>query len=249
VILGASNLVRGITTVFETSTRCWGGPLDFLAAHGHGRSYGGESMFLGRVLPGINTCGLWEALDNRPPAPTAALLTDVGNDILYGAPVERIAEWVDLCLARLAPQCARIVVTELPVHGVHALTPSHYNLVRTLFFPQCRLPLADAVDRAVRLNERLCELADRYGAVRIKPRAEWYGLDPIHIRFRHLGPAWREIFASWCEGDPPACAPSSWRRWLLLKRLRPLYRRVFGFEQRQTQPVARLRDGSVISYF
>lgn len=249
VILGASNLVRGISTVFETSARSWGEPLDFLAAHGHGRSYGTESMFLGRVLPGIKNCGLWEALEERPPAPTAALVTDVGNDILYGAPVERIVEWVDTCLARLRPQCERIVLTELPVHQVHALTRRRYNFIRSIIFPQCRVSFEDAVEGALRLNERVCELAERHRVTCVPPRPEWYGFDPIHVRFDRLGPAWREILAPWCSGEPPAARPISIRRALLLRRLRPQYRRLFGFEQRKMQPAARLRDGSLISYY
>jgi hypothetical protein len=249
VILGASNLVRGIATVFETSARCWGVPLDFLAAHGHGRSYGGESMFLGRVLPGIKNCALWEVLAERPPAPTAALLTDIGNDILYNARVERIVEWVELCLERLRPQCERIVVTDLPVHQVHALTRQRYNFIRSIIFPQCSVPFEQAVDGALRLNEAVCDLADRFGATRVTPRPEWYGFDPIHVRFDRLGPAWREILTPWCDGEPPAIRRISVRRALLLRRLRPHYRRVFGFEQRQVQPAARLRDGSLISYY
>ena len=61
---------------------------------------------LGRELPGITTCGLWDALAARPPARTAALVTDVGNDLLYGAPVAAILDWVAECLDRLAAQCA-----------------------------------------------------------------------------------------------------------------------------------------------
>jgi hypothetical protein len=249
VILGASNLVRGITTVFETSTRCWGGPLDFLAAHGHGRSYGGESMFLGRVLPGIRNCALWEALEQREPLPTAALITDVGNDVLYGAPVERIVEWVETCIARLRPRCERMIVTELPVHQLRTLTRGRYNFIRNIIFPQCRVPFEDAVERALLLNERLCELADRHNAIRVATLPEWFGFDPIHIRFDRLGPAWRQILAPWCDGEPPRTQPISIRRALFLRRLRPHYRRVFGIEQRKVQPAARLRDGSVISYF
>ena len=84
VLLGASNLVAGLPRVVEAARSVWGGPLDILAAAGHGRSYGRSSRVLWRTLPGILSCGLWEDLARRPPASTAALLTDVGNDILYG---------------------------------------------------------------------------------------------------------------------------------------------------------------------
>jgi hypothetical protein len=51
----------------------------------------------------------------QPPLPTAALITDIGNDLFYEASVERIAEWIEQCLSRLAPLCERIVVTQLPL--------------------------------------------------------------------------------------------------------------------------------------
>ena len=72
----------------------WGQPLDILAALGHGRGYGLESRVLGRRLPPILECGLWEALDRRPPCETAALLTDIGNDLVLGAEPEQLIEWV-----------------------------------------------------------------------------------------------------------------------------------------------------------
>ncbi|MEX0819484.1 MAG: hypothetical protein WD070_07815, partial [Pirellulaceae bacterium] len=85
VLLGASNIARSPAIVFDSARSAWGSPLDIVAATGHGRSYGMTSCVLGRTLPGILQCGLWEALATRPLVPTAALLTDIGNDILYGA--------------------------------------------------------------------------------------------------------------------------------------------------------------------
>jgi hypothetical protein len=94
VLLGASNLTRGISTVVESAQQIWGGPLDVCCALGHGRSYGWTSNFLGRSLPGIVGCGLWPALESRPKLPTAALITDIGNDLMYGAPVQQVLLWV-----------------------------------------------------------------------------------------------------------------------------------------------------------
>jgi hypothetical protein len=71
-MLGASNLAIHLPTVVETAARLWGRPLDLLAAIGHGRSYGMTSRVMGRVLPGILQCGLWDDLARRPPAETAA---------------------------------------------------------------------------------------------------------------------------------------------------------------------------------
>ena len=115
ILLGASNVVRAISTIVETVELIWEPPLDVLAACGHGRSFGRTSCVFGRSLPGILQCGLWQDWQRRPALPTAALVSDIGNDILYGASVDQIAEWVEQCLARLRGACDRIVITELPL--------------------------------------------------------------------------------------------------------------------------------------
>ena len=101
VAVGASNLTRGFHAVVATARGMWGPDVEVVGALGHGRLYGGPSRYLGRRLPGILESGLWQALDERPPAATRALLTDVGNDIMWDCPPSGILEWVDLCVARL----------------------------------------------------------------------------------------------------------------------------------------------------
>src|SRR5439155_11570702 len=98
VLLGASNLTLGFP-MLVSELRAWlGSPVEILCAHGHGRSYGLASRVLFRELPGIVECGLWRALASAPARPTLALLTDVGNDIMYGRDVEEIAGWVETAL-------------------------------------------------------------------------------------------------------------------------------------------------------
>src|SRR5262249_46912085 len=82
VLLGASNLTLGIGTVLGSAANVWGSPLEVLAALGHGRSYGRATSVMGRQLPGIRECGLWPALGVDGQLPTAALVTDIGNDVL-----------------------------------------------------------------------------------------------------------------------------------------------------------------------
>ena len=249
VLLGASNLTRGFSTAMELSRQIWGGPIEILAALGHGRSYGIASSVLGRRLPGIIQCGLWEALNQRPVAPTAAVVTDIGNDLLYDIPVDQIAVWVEFCLDRFAAAEARTVVTALPVENLNRVSPSRFVLFRTLFVPTCRLELPVVAARACELNQRVVHLADHFGAELVRPSASWYGLDPIHIKIRRWRPAWKKIFSPFSDGPPPAGIRGSFFRWVYLRSLCPFERRVFGFEQRQTQPAGRLKDGSTISLY
>jgi hypothetical protein len=256
ILLGASNLTRGISTVVETARSICGGPLDVLAAFGHGRSYGMDSRVLGRRLPGILHCGLWEApgpaFGSKTPL---ALITDIGNDIMYGASPAEIARWIERCLDRLAQQQARVVMTPLPMASLQRMTPGQFRIVRALLFPSREITHADAMARSRELNERLHELAAARGVMLVPHRLDWYGFDPIHIRLRRWREAWGSILAAW-QGDRPA-APSpalaqvrgSLARWAYLRAVPPQERWILGWRQRRRQPAGRLRDGTNIWWY
>ncbi|HEX3998727.1 MAG TPA: hypothetical protein VHX65_09280 [Pirellulales bacterium] len=263
VLLGASNLTRGISTVVETATNVLGAPLEIIAALGHGRSYGMTSGVLGRTLPGILQCGLWDALAAQPRAPTAALITDIGNDIVYGASVESILGWIDECIARLstidavagnansgAERTVPIVLTLPPTETVMALSEWRYSLMRSCTFPGCRLSRNDAFSRTEQLDAGLQELAARHGLRTVRPRGAWYGFDPIHIQRRHWSAAWSEMLSGWArEPRAPSFARGSFSRWLYLRSRSPARRAFFGIEQRAAQPCAHMRDGTTIAIY
>ena len=249
VLLGASNLTRGIATVIETACSTWGRPLDVLAAAGHGRSYGMRSTVLMRTLPGIADCGLWPALAARRAAPTAALITDIGNDLFYGAEPETIARWVEQCCQQLRSVDARLVMTRLPVCNIGRVRSWQYVMFRTLLYPHCRLSLDDLTRGAQELDTLLLDVARRYGCRLIDPRACWYGLDPVHIKSRQSRGAWNEILADWAEAIDGGAPRGLLRRWLYLHSRAPEQRWLFGHERRHVQPCGRLPDGTLISLY
>lgn len=250
VLLGASNLTKGIGTVVESAYRFWGRPLEVLTALGHGRSYGRASRVMGRQLPGILECGLWPALGRFPGPPTAALVTDIGNDLLYGEPVEQIVDWLEQCLDRLAAVEARTVVTLLPLDNLHTISRARFTLMRTLLFPYSRLTLEVIRERARALDEHLRRMAVERGCGLVSQRAAWYGFDPIHIRPFQRRWAWPEILASW-SAQPTVCEAvrGTLARTLYLRSRVPHRRWVFGFEQRGQQPCGRLRDGTTVAVY
>lgn len=240
----------GLPIALNTARAQCGGPLEVYLAAGHGRSYGMHSTVLGRTLPGIAPCGLWQALEAQPALTTAALITDVGNDLLYEQPVEQIAAWVEQCLDRLQRQGARIVVTRLPLVNLETLSARRYAAVRSLFFPRCRLTLAKVCQRAHQLDQRVGELTAARGVATVAPRREWYGLDPIHVLRSRRPAAWREILSGWsgCAVDATRDA-IGWRRNACVKWLRPEQRWLLGREQCCVQPAARWSDGESIAVY
>jgi hypothetical protein len=201
ILLGASNLRISLPWIVDrVRRRAGGGPVEALAACGHGRSYGAWSRFLfARRLPGIAGCGLWRELGRRPPLPTFALVTDVGNDLAYGAGVAETAGWVEACLDRLAaPKAevdAEIVMTLLPLARLERLSGLQVRLAAALLFPGRELPWPALLDRARDLDERLRRLGRERGARLVEPAENWYGLDPIHLRRRRRREIWSQIVA------------------------------------------------------
>lgn len=250
VVLGASNLARGFPTVVETARRAWGRRLEMFVALGRGRSYGRSTRMLGRQLPGILECGLWPELATRNALPTTAVVTDIGNDLLYHEPVERIADWVEACLDRLVALQARTVVTLLPIENLERLSQVRFQILRRIFFPSSRIGLDEVGQRARALNEGVRRLAEARGFQVVGPRAAWYGIDPIHIRSRHMTSAWREILTA--EGPSLAAIEpvrTSLARAAYLHSRTPFHRYFLGFEQHRPQPSACLPGGTTIALY
>lgn len=238
VALGASNLTRGLQAVVGAARRAWGPQTEILAALGHGRSYGVPSQFLIRSLPGILQCGLWRALEEAgAAAATRAVVTDVGNDILYGFPPAQILDWVEETVVRLQRSAAQVTLAGLPVDGIGALSAPRFLFFRSLFVPSCRLSLAQVASRAERVQEGLLTLAAARGLRFVPLRATWYGVDPIHVRPSLWTAAWREILDLARDGEPDEprpTAPSFESARLYLAA--PERVRLFGLERRSPQP-------------
>jgi hypothetical protein len=243
VLLGASNLQASLPLVVNLLRRRARGPVEVLAACGRGRSYGTWSRLLGiRHLPGIDGCGLWQALKNRPALPTIVLLTDIGNDLVYGAEAAGIARWIESCLRRLAPPQTQVVLTLLPLARLERLSPWEVRLAVSLLFPGRQAPWPALLERARELDERLCRLGREHDAELVKPEASWYGIDPIHLRRSRRREIWERLTGA---AGSPAADPARVR----LPLLGAETLRLAGRTLRNDQPAVRLADGTTVALY
>ena len=243
IALGASNLTRGFHTVVGTARSVWGPEVEILAALGHGRSYGAPSQFIIRTLPGILKSGLWTELERLPQKATRGLITDVGNDILYGFSVERTLGWVEETLVRLGRVTQDIVLTDLPLETVRRMSNGKFVAFRTALVPSCRLPLAQVIERAEQVNQGLAGLADRYNARFFHLDPAWYGFDPIHIKPSLWRPAWQQILGVQPQTESDKASALEGMR---LYFMRPERRWLFGREQITPQHGVALRSGGKV---
>lgn len=258
VMLGASNLTRGISTAVSWAQYLFGSPLDFYVALGHGRSYGMRSKVFVRELPGIRECSLWADIEHRErEIPVYGLITDIGNDILYHATVEDIVAWLRFALDRLRAIEARITMVQLPMHNILHITDWQFWLLKNVLFPGRQLDKANIKKSALQLCEIISCLASEYHASLVQHQPEWYGFDPIHFRRRYWRSAWNKILSAWFDINhterngqsfggytPPPVMQS-----LYLSACTPALRWIAGIEQRCAQPTGVLSDGSSVHLY
>lgn len=249
VLLGASNLAGGLRVVLEEARARLGAPLHAFGALGRGRSYGMDSWFLVRRMAGMRECGLWERLGELAGGVTHALVTDVGNDLPFGAKPATILDWVGESLERLEALGARCIVTGLPLANLRALRPAAFAFWRHVIFPTHDVSREALLAGAEELDRGLRELCARRGHAWVEPRAQWYGLDPVHVARAQRRAAWRVILEPWRPGPPVAQDLERRAGWPEPLLLVPQQRWVLGFEQRRAQPCARVADGSTLSLY
>jgi hypothetical protein len=253
VLLGASNVARSLSPLVATARNVLEveGACDVFTAIGRGRSYGAWSKLFGRSLCGILQSGIWSALDRvsdhgRPPF---ALLTDIGNDIMYEHSPRLIVQWIRECLDRLTAHDSRIVMTALPMARIRRIKPRQFTQLRNLLFPRSTLTFDDLLTRGEDVMKALETIGRDRDIPLVEQPDDWYGVDPIHVRFRHYPRSWRAILSQWrpgrAIGDIPL-ARSSMLRWLRLARAVPQEFRICGVNFGRTQPAARLPDGTQV---
>ena len=242
VVLGASNVSRGLSRLTAALRARGPEPVELFVAAGHGRGYGVNTRVAWRRLPSILASGLWRALDREQVVRPAAIVTDVGNELLYGLGVSAVATAVREAVFRLADRGGRIVITGLPLAGIAGVGSVRYRLLRTLYVPGCLLSLAAIKDASRWLDDELRAIAAATGATFLEQPGEWYGFDALHVRRLHLDTFWQRVGDAW--GLPVATArpQPSLTEWAVLGSRAAEVRSLAGRMLLTRQPVV-ARDG------
>ena len=243
VLIGASNVTR-LLPVYAATLRATFGAVRMFVAHGHGRSYGIDTRFFGRRLDGHVDSALWEDLreHGNPAAARYALVTDVGNDLIYGRSVPEILSWVGDCVARLKGMGFETTITSLPVGPVLSLSPARFRATAKLFFPPFDVSHEDVVRSVRELDAGVRALAEREGLGLAEERPEWFFIDPIHVRYRFRLEAVKEYLGRWPSAPPIRSDRSGWREAVRLWRTPPKRKWVKDRCLTAEQPAKRVGD-------
>lgn len=201
VLLGASNLTLSFPWARAAAVDAAGGePAEVLVAAGLGRAYGLPSRILLRERTAILDCGLWRDLGDaarRRPLPVYALLTDMGNDLAYGATATDLAAAVAECLARLKSLAATCAASTFPVASIECLSPFRFGLLRSVLFPGHAITRPELLAEGREFNRLLREICARAGCALTEIPSDCFGLDHIHLNWRWRRRLWPQLVAGW----------------------------------------------------
>jgi hypothetical protein len=217
IVLGASNVSRGLARLAATVRARAAAPADVFVAAGHGRAYAVNSRVWMRRLPSILGSGLWTGLAGRAGGHRpVALVTDIGNELLYGLGVAGVAGAVRESVRRLADLGATIAITGLPLASIARVGRLRYRLMRAAYVPGCQLGLGELVEAARWLDEEIRAVSAETGADFIEQPGEWYGLDAIHLKRPRLDDLWSAAFDAWGWPRPAVPPRASFAEWATL---------------------------------
>lgn len=252
IVLGASNIQRGLPFIAEHLSNRLPRPLEAWFVCGHGRSYGRTSNVAGFQLPGISNASWRQRLNESIDIPASAIVTDVGNDLLYGSPPNEIVAWVAQCVADLSTSNTNVLLLGPPVRSCQSMSKVKFYILRSLLFPGSRLSYRDAQDALMELDAGLQQLAQQHGCHWHSPEQHWYGWDPIHVHRKSIRLAWSQWLQVWEDGrssDLLQDVALELSDRLRLRLARRETQRFLGWNQGRRQPSWVHPKGIQVSFF
>lgn len=195
ILLGASNLSRG----YYSLTRCIKRnleprPVSFLSALGPGRAYCAFGGVMTAVYPPIGSSQIFSGAKGQPQTASRkiALITDLGNDIMYGIPPGKIIAEIKNILQRLEDMDADALITPIPSTLVSQLTPSAFRFLKAVFFPRSKVERLEVIAAVQKINQAMEEGLGCRVTV-ISGLENFMGWDKIHYGLCHFGVVWSRI--------------------------------------------------------
>ena len=195
IFLGASNLARSFHGLKYCIERCiFPRPASFVHAMGPGRGYLSNGGILNAVYSPILNCGILEAVRNKKTKDQSvvALITDIGNDIMYGVSSEKIINGLQYLLNALGEFKTNIFITSIPVDLENDISELHFHIIRQIYFPKSPVKYSQASNNIKAINKFILQSSSKEITV-INDMKQFCGIDKIHYSILKSQSAWSHI--------------------------------------------------------
>jgi len=195
IFLGASNLARSFYGLKRCIRRCiFPRPASFVHAMGPGRGYVSRGGILNAIYSPILNCGILEAVRNKKikDQSVVALITDIGNDIMYGVSSEKIINGLQYLLNSLGEFKTNIFITLIPVDLENDISELHFHIIRQIYFPKSPVKYSQASNNIKAINKFILQSSNKKITV-INDMKQFCGIDKIHYSILKSQSAWSHV--------------------------------------------------------
>lgn len=211
LLYGASNLWLSRRAALDGLVRRFVGPLEIGLANGPGRSYGLRAGNpVARYLP-LSEVAF--PFDSSAPV-RVAFVTDIGNDVAYGQPPERILRWVRRLLDRLENEGYRVIVGGAPVQSLRLINTYLFSALARLYYPQGTLSLEKVASDLEQVDQGVFDLCRERTFTYLEVNPRWYSWDRFHLKLSARQSYWDTLLRDFPVLGPNPVRPIPHRRFL-----------------------------------
>ncbi len=169
---------------------------EFLNALGPGRGFCARGGIFNITYSPIQDCRIIESAkkQSKEALHTVVLITDIGNDLMYGVSADTLIESLDIMIDEILKWDAEIFMTPIHVNLKKDISQTIFLVLRFLLYPSSKvnyeeldlfvLKINDYLEEKVRGNERMHLITGLEAFV---------GLDRIHYSLLKTHAAWSTV--------------------------------------------------------
>jgi len=195
LFMGASNLARGYALLTRYISKCLGSQnVEFLNALGPGRGFCEKGGMFNFIYPPIQDCLIVEEAEKKAKNPRVVLLTDLGNDLMYGVTADALIECLDMLIDRMLKWNAEIFITSIHINIKKNVSRRIFYILRFIFYPRSKINFEEADFLIAKINFYLEEKTRKNKKVHLITGMESYtGPDKIHYSLLKMHKAWSKV--------------------------------------------------------
>ncbi len=199
--MGASNLARGYSMFTRHISNCFGNNnTEFLNALGPGRGFCARGGMFNFTYPPIQDCRILEAAKKKSCDNRAVLITDIGNDLMYGVSADTLIESLDSLINRALQWDAEIFLTSIHVNLKKDVSQTTFLILKSFFYPGSSITYEETDLFIIKVNGYLKKKAEQNERVHLISGMESFaGGDKIHYSLLKTHSAWEKVANEICQ--------------------------------------------------
>jgi len=197
LLMGASNLARGYSMLTHHLSECLEkNKIEFLNALGPGRGFCARGGIFNITYSPIQECRIIESGEKKSKEAllTVALITDIGNDLMYGVSADTLIKRLDIIIDEILKWDAEIFLTPININPKKDISPMIFFVLRFLLYPSSKVNYEEIDLSIFKVNEYLEKKVRRDEKMHLITGLEAFaGLDRIHYNLFKTHTAWSTI--------------------------------------------------------